>query len=201
MSYVENMDREWCAEPKARELSSALGILELQPVLAVRQLEALAAEGSALAMLYLGDTFANARGVTRDVTLGFSWYQKAAGAGSIEAAHRVAFFYYHRGMFTECLETLTSLSKGCFIPSIYCLGLLYFNGTGVSKDIGESIRYWNLAAANGHLNARRRISIILRSGEFGLTGRLAGFAKLARLFVPYMIYWLKYPSGDRLRGW
>ena len=201
MKYIENIDREWRIESDPDRLRHAIDLREMDSISALDELQALADDGSALAMLYIGDTYGNGRGVPRDVERGDHWYQRAADRGSIEASHRLAFGYYHSRDYQKSIELLGRLSDLGFIPAMYCLGSFYFTGTGVDKDMGKAVECWIKAESGGHLVAKRRVSIILRSGVYGFVGRIRGFLKMLRLIYPFVIYNMKKPRSDRLRDW
>jgi TPR repeat protein len=199
--FVENIDREWNLEPLPAELENAIDVRRTDPFSAVKQFESLAEKGSSLAMLYIGDTYANGRGIERNIDLGDQWYQRAAEYGSIEAGHRLAFGYYHQGQYGKAVEELSNLSERGFTPAMYVLGSFYYCGTGVEKDLGKAIKYWKMAESAGHLAAARRISILLRTGEFGLTKKLTGYLKLLRTLYPYVKCIMQHPRSDRIRDW
>lgn len=201
MEYVENFDREWGADRDPDALRLAIELRDTNPQAAIGQLKKLAGLGSPLAMVYIGDAYANGRGLERDVNTGVDWYRNAAMHGSVEGAHRLAFCYYHMNKFNEAVEILRRLSQEGFSPATYCLGLFYFHGVGIEKSLTLAIKFWEIAERRGHLLARRKLSFVLRSGVCGLLGRLRGLAKMFVLIVPYVSLCLKNPRSDLLREW
>jgi len=200
-NYIENIDREWWGEGDPGRLKHAIEMRRTDPVHALKELEDLANGGSALAMLYIGDTYGNGRGVSRNVKLGDQWYQRAADRGSIEAAHRLAFGHYHNRDYDKAISILEGLCERGFTPAMFWLGTICYTGRGVNKNNEKAIEYWTIAEAGGHLLEKRRLSILLRSGQLGLIGRLKGYAKLLTLIIPFVICSVKYPRSDRLRDW
>lgn len=201
MKYVENIDEEWRADQDPGALRLAVELREIDPQASIDQLKKLAELGSSLAMTYIGDTYANGRGLKKDKYIGVEWYRKAAANGSVEGGHRLAFCYYHMDKFQESIEILRGLSQKQFSPATYCLGLFYFHGVGIEKSLNSAIALWEIAEKQGHLLARRKMSFVLRSGVCGFLGRIRGVAKMFLLIIPYIRLALKDPRSDLLREW
>ncbi|HVX85694.1 MAG TPA: SEL1-like repeat protein [Phycisphaerae bacterium] len=87
LDWIERLGEQAPAGMK-RELyaAAARGMVESGENPKVRRFEAMAAAGDAEAMARLGAIFDAGLGVAKDMTAARSWYQKAAGAGDMEAA-------------------------------------------------------------------------------------------------------------------
>jgi len=201
VKYTENIDKEWQADRDPDAIKMALELRNAHPQDSVDQLKNLADLGSSLAMVYIGDAYANGRGLERDVNVGVNWYIRAADHGSTEAAHRLAFYHYHMKRFNDSIEILRRLSDQGFSPATYCLGLFCYHGVGVEKSLPLAMKFWELAASRGHLLAARKISFVLRSGVYGLLGVMKGIVKMFFLIIPYIRCSLDNPRSDRLREW
>jgi TPR repeat protein len=199
--YPESFMQALADEPDVDAFWDACDQLKIAPLEAIAKLEELAAKGSALSMLYIGDSYENGRGVERNVELGDQWYRKAADRGSVEAAHRLAFAYWHRHEYGKAIEELSKLSERGFTPAMFCLGSMYYVGKGVKPSVENAMKYWKMAEARGHLLAKQRLSKLFRSGEVGFIRRITGYIKLIMLIIPALRYHINYPKSDQLRDW
>jgi TPR repeat protein len=46
----------------------------------------------------------------------------------------------------------------------YNLGVMYFQGIGVSKDVDEGVKWWRRAAAQGDAEAKHNLAVVARAG-------------------------------------
>lgn len=199
--YPESFIQALADEPDLDAFWDASAQLKIAPLLAIAKLEKLAERGSALSMLYIGDSYENGRGVERNVELGDQWYRRAADCGSIEAAHRLAFAYWHKHEYGRAIEELSKLSERGFTPAMFCLGSMYYVGKGVKPSVENAMKYWKMAEARGHILAKQRLSKLFRSGDLGFIYRIKGYIKLMMLIIPALRCHINYPKSDRLRDW
>lgn len=199
--YVNPIEIEWRKETYPDQLEAAIAHSKIDPILAVKELEKLALADSALANVYLGDIFANGRGIERNLTKGVFWYKKSMDLGSDEGAFRLAFTYWYQEEVDKALSILKMLADRGFSPASYLLGSIYFDGNCVDRDVKIGLEYWSSSERLGHLEAKRRISIYLRSGNKGLIAKFRGTIKLISLILPYIMTSLSNPESARLRGW
>ncbi len=202
--FPENIDREWSNEPDASSLWSAVELQESNPQECLRIFHELAERGSNLAKCYLGDAYANGRGVDRDIERGMQWYQRASDSGSIEASHRLAFWLWYQGEYQVAVERLKDIGERGFSPALCVLGSIYYSDYDdhkIASNVELALKYWRAAEASGHLIAKRRLSIFLRRKESGLFDKFRGYFKLLRLLPEFMYFSIKYPASDRLRSW
>jgi TPR repeat protein len=199
--YIDNIDREWAADHFGHELWEVVDLIGPNSAEALKLMNILADKGSALSMVYIGDTYANARGVERNIDLGIQWYQRSAEAGSIEGAFRLAIELWHKNQYKDSIEILKKIAASGFSPAAFILGSIYFNGDNVEKNNIDALKYWKLAEDNGHLLAKRRLSIYLRSGEEGIIGRFKGYIKLFTALPEFVTVAAKNPGSDRLYSW
>ena len=68
MKYVENIDKEWWADRDPDALRLAVELRKTDHQDAIARLKKLADLGSSLAMVYIGDAYANGRGLEKDKT-------------------------------------------------------------------------------------------------------------------------------------
>lgn len=202
--FAENIDREWSVEPDASRLLSAIELQEGDPLECLRIFQELAERGSNLAKCYLGDAYANGRGVDRDIEGGMQWYKEASDSGSIEASHRLAFWLWHFHKYQDAVAILEETSRRGYTPSMFLLGSIYYSDYDnheIEKNAELAKNYWMLAETGGHLIAKRRLSILLRQKGSGLLNIVNGHGKLIRFLPEFLYYTIKFPKSDRLRGW
>ncbi len=197
----ENLSLEWESDPESDLLWDATKLLDGNTLLALAELKALADKGSALSMMYLGDTYLNGRGVTQDVEKGEKWMRRAAERGSIEGAQRLAVFYKKRGDFNRAREEFMKLDDRYFSHAMYLLGHMHYFGQVVDKYVEKSIYYWRRAEENCHLLAKNWYSYLLRNEKFGIIAKIKGYAKLFTLLISGVRCKIMHTDSDRLRDW
>ena len=201
---ADNIDREWTAEPDAGRLWLALESQNSRPLECLTILHELAEHGSNLAKCYLGDVYANGRGVDRDIERGMQWYQRSSDSGSIEASHRLAFWLWYQGEYQAAVERLKHIGERGFSPALCVLGSIYYSDYEdhtIDSNVELALKYWGAAEAIGHLIAKRRLSIYLRREDSRLYDKFRGYFKLIRLLPKFVYFSIKYPRSDILRDW
>lgn len=199
--FPEPIAAEWDIEPHPDDLKRAVDLIGVDVKSSIQELNILFLQGSPLSAMYLGDIYTNGRGVKRDTEIGKKWYEKSFLKGSIEAGFRLSFTEWHLGRYDRSVEILKNLSLRGFAPASYLLGLIYFDPKNEIKDCKLAMNYLQIAARNGHLLAKRRISIALRQGIFGILGRIRGYAMLLT-FAPMLTHVLANSQDSfRVRGW
>ena len=63
------------------------------------------------------------------------------------------------------IDKLKDAAKKGDVKAQLSVGLLYYEGTGVAKDIGEALKWFKMAADNGETNAMKMIGLIYLTGE------------------------------------
>lgn len=67
--------------------------------------------------------------------------------GNVEAQHNLALSFYQDRNYVMSAQAVAQSAAAGYPPSMFMLGIYYYNGIGVNKDIGKAI-YWINAAAN-----------------------------------------------------
>jgi TPR repeat protein len=135
--------------------------------LALRVFEPLAKCGVALAQNNLGAMYGEGRGVPKDEVAAARWYAAAAAQGQSTAQANLGWFFWRGIVFRrdpaeaeryfrlsaaqgdqEGLTGLKELASSDVIGAQVSLGDLYYNGTGVSRDYDEAMRWWLRAAGS-----------------------------------------------------
>jgi len=197
----ENLDREWAEDANADELWDAVNILDASPSIGKNQLEQLAQRGSAVAMMHLGDALIYGRcGIAANLKEGENWLLRSAEGGSVEGRFRLANFYVRQKRDREALSHWIKLADWGYSPAIFYLGYCHYHGLlGLEVNLEQAIRHWRLAHQSGHFHAGIWLAQTYETDRSGLLKRIAGFWIRLKLFIPFVWYWLRYPTSDRLR--
>jgi TPR repeat protein len=198
-TFPESMEQALRDELYPAQFVAAATMLEDNASLAVKDLEVLAKRGSLLSMALLGDAYVTGNGVGRDVECGLKWLQRAADGGSIEGRFRLAKYYAGLEEYDKAIAERRALCALGYAPAMYLLGWMYHEGRGVDLDVEKAIRLWEMADKAGHLNAKRQLAYLYRTGRFGIAKRFVGHLKLASLIPVFVRYMMRYPNSDRLR--
>lgn len=71
---------------------------------------------------------------------------------------------YDAGDYTKAYEILYPLAAYKRDPEAqFHMGMIYFYGEGVEKDIAQAMEWWKKAMKNGHVDAAYRLSEIATS--------------------------------------
>lgn len=99
-------------------------------------------------------------GVLKSDNDAFSWYKKAAEKGHIPAERQLAILYESgRGLPvaepTEAVKWYRKAAESQDMESQYAMGRMYQYGVGVTKDQAQSIKWYKMAAGQGHELAKK----------------------------------------------
>ncbi|MDR0486238.1 MAG: sel1 repeat family protein [Elusimicrobiota bacterium] len=122
----------------------------------IDELKKAAESGDAEANFNIGQMYDRGIGVSKkDEKEAFKWFLKAAELGYAKAQHKVALcFYYGRiGMppqnFVETFKWFRKAAEQGLSDSQCCLGIMYLEGKGVSKDEKEAFKWFLKSAELG----------------------------------------------------
>ena len=149
---------------------------------------AAADQGFVDAEVKLGDMYFSGYGVAQDLKAAAAWYQKAANQNNAEAQFRLGTL----SIMDYSLQRdskLATIAAEWFLKAAdqghegaqYNLGVLYSEGKGVSQNIIQAHKWFNLAAVNGSaeaIKARNVASAKMTSQQ------IAEAQKLAREWKP-----------------
>jgi len=130
------------------------------------------------ALFRLGTFYEKGLGVKKDIDTATAYYRQAADRGNAKAMHNLAVLQADGGgkpdYKTAAYWFLKAANRGV-ADSQFNLGILYARGIGVAQDLGESYKWFALAAAQGdNDSARKRDDIANR-----LDAQALAAAKLA----------------------
>lgn len=125
-----------------------------------------AEQGNHASQYSLGMMYAKGKKMKRDIKKATYWFMKAALGGDAQAQFNLGHIYGHGfGMMKNEQKAyewyLKSANQGCMAAQ-NSLGAMYHNGTGFAGQSDEKgLRYWLLAAQQGHLEAQFYVGVEL----------------------------------------
>ena len=195
------MQAEWDADPAPGELLAALQLRAEQPNAMVQKLTELADSGSALSMMYLGDTLINGRdGVEADPDAGLEWLKRSAAGGSVEGRYRLAAYFVWTDQHPKAASEFEIIARRGYLPAMYRLASRLHRGVDGQKNIPQAIDWLKKAIRLGHLPARGLLSLIYRTERLGIGKRIASHWHCAVKIPGTLRLITTYPMSDRLRG-
>ena len=187
------------AEPDLKEFIRLRDLVPENPAQALREIEGLADRGSAMSMLYIADALRTGSTYQQDLEKAEGWYRHVVHAGLPHGAHGLGLIHRMRNKYSEAMEEFEVGVQGSFAPSMNMLGLMYFNGEGVEKDILKAKKLWRRALDLGNLWSKQNLARACVSGKFGVSNILYGiFLFLSgTIDIPIIVWTDRY--SDRLR--
>ncbi|MGB9198149.1 MAG: tetratricopeptide repeat protein [Terriglobales bacterium] len=117
----------------------------------------------------IGQMYEKGDDLPRDVGQATAWYQKAAQShgriASGEAEFRLADLYLRDGDYARARPWCEAVAKAHNLGGAYCLGRLYHDGLGVSKDLKAALEWYRRDALRGHIAAMYALGQMYENGE------------------------------------
>ena len=113
-----------------------------------------AEQGLANAQFNLGVLYADGRGVPQDYGEAVRWWRLAADQGRADAQFNLGFMYFDGRDYGEAARWYRLAADQGRADAQFHLSGMYYNGWGVPQDYIAAHMWANLAAAQGHENAR-----------------------------------------------
>jgi TPR repeat protein len=104
-------------------------------------------KGNADAEAYMGSMYYNGHGCTANKLEAMQWFRMSASKGNHYSEHSLGVFYQNDGMVEEAFKWYERAAKSGISPAMLELGKMYYEGTGVAKDLSLSA-YWIEKAYN-----------------------------------------------------
>ena len=187
-------------EPDLTRLNEAYKLLETDPAKAVKELQGLAELGSLLSMLYLGWAYQKCAGIG-DIKQAEIWFRRAYEKGSRLAIYHLGHLYLKQQEYAKAHEIFSAGATMDYAPAIYCLGQMYMDGAGISKQPDKARTLLERATALGHVFAKRSLARLLMSGRFGFFSIFKGcFLLLGAVKDGLVVSMNEGSSSDRLRA-
>lgn len=153
-----------------------------------RLVKALVADASPADMTYVASCFLHGHGTTRDIAASIDWLTKAATLGDPEAQIRLSELYeLGEVVLRDCDKARywcdqAELSGG-FWPFYARAVAHYFGSDCVPVDLDQAYVNFARAAKKGHLVSEFQLARLLRTGRYGLVGRLRGYLISCKAFA------------------
>lgn len=135
--------------------------------LALKEVAPLAKAGHVDAQHLLGLMYYMGRGVPRDYKQALAWHRKAALQGKADAQYVVGAMYYTGNAVPQDQKLAVSWFRKAaeqgHAEAQHALGLMYrYHVAGMPQDVVLAYMLWNLASANGNMNATEQRAAIAR---------------------------------------
>ncbi|MBY0557689.1 MAG: sel1 repeat family protein [Burkholderiaceae bacterium] len=135
---------------------------------ALKEVTPLAKAGNADAQHLLGLMYYMGRGVTQDYKLALDWHRKAALQGKADAQYVVGAMYYTgNAVIQDHKQAVAWFRKAAeqgHAEALQALGLMYrYHTAGLPQDNVIAYMLWNLAAANGSMNAAEQRAAVVKN--------------------------------------
>ncbi len=125
---------------------------------AIKQWQALAANGDPDAQFNLAQAYKLGRGVKQDLPMAEKLFAQAAAKGHLQAADNLGLLLFQRGERAGAMPYIQAASQRGDPRAHYVLGLAYFNGDGVEKDWERAYALVSLAQQAGLPQAAAALS-------------------------------------------
>ena len=151
----------------AQDFSKGVEALEADDfATALKEFKPLAEQGNAEAQNKLGYMYEYGKGVLKDVTEAAKWNRLSAEQGNANGQYKLAMRHLKgEGVLQDYAETLKWLrlsaeQGGGFYSNLAqaFLGIMYEYGDGVLQDNVTAHMWYNIASANGSVNANGSVS-------------------------------------------
>lgn len=181
------IDAEFSREPDLPRLYRAHALLEKDSASAIAELEALAALGSTMSMIYLGDTYKSGDGTKVDLTKSEFWYRRAAEAGSFLGCFLLGRLYLKLDRYADAKQAFTIAADQGYIPAVHYLGRIYYYGRGVPRDLSLAREYLERASRGGSVFAKRKLATLLLENGQTIGQRFRGIFLLCGSFIDFFV--------------
>lgn len=122
---------------------------------------------------YYMDAIESWEGIVRDEKEAVKWYTMAAQQGHVNAQYNLG--QYYMGVLHNDLAVSVDVEKALHwynlsakhaSESQYALGVIYYEGTSVPKDLSKAYKWFVSASEAGDADAKTNLAIMYINGEF-----------------------------------
>lgn len=167
----------------------------------MNQFRALAARGSASAMIDIAFMYGKGIGVQPNLLEEEAWYRRAVEAGSLFAEFALAHMYFQTRRYSEAFTVCHSAAASGYAPAMYFVAtFMYGQGVGTERNVDMERQLLHQAMQLGHVWARVRLGSVLLKGRCGAWERLRGFFMLLSGTICAMFVSARNPEDERLYG-
>ena len=164
--YYEDEDKDIYTALEWFEQATSQGLTEAQEMISVIEkdyeqlpietLFTLAEIGNKQAQYLLGLKYYQGEEVLKNIDMALEWFEQAAKQGLAKAQHEISVIF-EKDYEQLPLETLSSLVEIGNKQAQYLLGLKYYQGKEVRKDIDRALKWFYQSADQGMIEAQNWI--------------------------------------------
>ncbi|MDH6306367.1 TPR repeat protein [Parabacteroides sp. PF5-5] len=126
-----------------------------------------AEQGDAKAQYELGKRYYDGIGISHNSDLAFEWYRKSAEQNFADAQSMIGVYYCQKEEYDEAIKWFEkSIIQGSS-EGLCNMGLMYYSGIGVQKDIQKAYDHFYKSAQQGNVDAKVMIGEIFYYGHLG----------------------------------
>ena len=109
-------------------------------------------------------------GVEQNISEGLDFMMQSAILGCADAMYYLSGICSERGADEKAFHWMLRAAEGGHVTAMNELGVMYYDGTGVEKNIDEALRWFEKAAAEGNANACTNLALYYSGidGKFDL---------------------------------
>ena len=186
-------------EPDFERVSKAYELLQRQPGPAViTELIALAERGSLMSMIYLGWIYKRGLGAEIDPAQSEYWYSRAIAGGSTLAIYHLGHLYLDSLDYVKAADVFEKGASINYPPAMFCLGCMYLEGQGVSRDFEKARLLFKRAADQKNVFDKRKLAAMYLTGKYGLRDFFNRVSLFCSVFWDLFVIFRSDPNSDKL---
>jgi cell division septation protein DedD len=140
----------WLAAPALADVKAGVDAWQRgDHGVAVKEWRPLAERGNADAQFNMGQAYRLGRGVSSDLRIAQSWYEKAAQQGHEEAQANLGVILYQNGRHAAAMPWIVKAANYGDARAQYILGTVLFNGSPLPRDWPRAYALMTRAAGQG----------------------------------------------------
>jgi TPR repeat protein len=147
----------------------------------------------------IGTMYFHGRGTKINQEEGLRWYRRAADAGDPGALTFLSSFQQGAGRYAEAKTMLEEAAAQGYTRALIQLGYLYDHGLGVPRDPKRAREYFEQAAGQGYVFAKRFIASQLLRGDDGPLGVPRGVLMFVSALFEGVIILIKDRYSDKAK--
>ena len=125
-----------------------------------------AENGHARGMYNLACNYRDGEGVQKNINSAVDWFKKAADAGIIDACRKIGGIYFDAKNFREAMRWYKKGAElGNDAACLNQIGVMYYNGQGVTRNHYEAVSWYRKAADAGSVRAMNNLGACYYNGN------------------------------------
>jgi hypothetical protein len=130
-----------------------------------------AEQGDAFSQYNLADMYAKGQGVEKDLVMAYAWWAISSDIGQKDKSNIAKKMTPDQITKAEALQEgilkkiLIALAEKGDAEAQNKIGLIYFEGKGVEKDLKETAKWWRKAAEQGDAGGQFNLGVLYHNGE------------------------------------